>query len=143
MDNLGGVGAVVNVADGYARNYLLPKKYAVCANAKNVKQIEHQKRIEKNIRNRFLKECGDLATRIEKCSCTLSRKCGDNERLFGSVTSIDIVDALKTQGIIVDRKKILLEAPIKSLGVFTVPIKIHSEIATNLKVWVINEENKE
>jgi len=135
VDNLGSVGSVVKVADGYARNYLLPKKYAVNANAKNVKEIEHQKRIEKNIKSRFLRECGDLATRIEKCSCTFTKKCSDNERLFGSVTSIDIVESLKEQDI--------MEAPIKSIGVFTIPIKLHSEIAVNLKIWVIKEKDKE
>ncbi|MGA1868738.1 MAG: 50S ribosomal protein L9 [bacterium] len=143
IDTLGTIGTMVNVKDGYARNYLFPKKYAVYADAKNIKQLEHQKRVEAKIKNKFKRECVDLATRIEKSSCTLVRKCGENERLFGSVTTMDIAENLKEQGIEIDRRKIMLESPIKSIGVFTVPIKIHSEVVANLKVWVIKEEEKE
>jgi len=143
IDKLGVIGTMVNVKDGYARNYLFPKKYAVYADAKNIKQLDHQKRIETKIKSKFKRECGDLASRIEKSSCTLVRKSGENERLFGSVTSIDIAENLKEQGIELDRRKIVLESPIKSVGVFTVPIKIHSEITANLKVWVMKEKEQE
>ncbi|MGA1825869.1 MAG: 50S ribosomal protein L9, partial [bacterium] len=143
IDKLGAIGTMVNVKEGYARNYLFPKKYAVCADAKNIKQLEHQKRIEAKIKSKFKRECGDLALRIEKASCTLVRKSGENERLFGSVTAMDIAENLKEQGIDIDRKKIVLESPIKSVGVFTVPIKIHSEITANLKVWVMKENEQD
>ena len=139
IENIGQAGDLINVAPGFARNYLLPKKLAILANAKNVKQIEHQKRLKQAIKEKHLKDCEKLAKTIESLSLTIIRKSGENDRLFGSVTSIDINEALANEGVSIERKRIHLEEPIKSLGIYTVPIHLHQDVIANLKVWVVKE----
>ncbi|MCX8012117.1 MAG: 50S ribosomal protein L9 [Desulfobacterota bacterium] len=134
---LGKLGDLIQVKDGYARNYLIPKKLALPANPQNVRVLEHQKNIIKQKQNRIKREAEKLAEKIEKMSCTIAKPTGEEDRLFGSVTSIDIEQNLKEEGIVIDRKKILLEEPIKSLGIYKVPIKLHPEVTANLKVWVV------
>ncbi|MFC1889962.1 50S ribosomal protein L9 [Thermodesulfobacteriota bacterium] len=139
IGDLGKAGDVVDVADGYGRNYLLPKGMVVKATSRNVGVLEHEKRMIEHRRNRLMSDAERLAGKVERVSCTIRRHAGDGDKLFGAVTTIDIEKALVAEGIEVDRKKIQLEEPIKSLGVFTVPIKIHSEVTANLKVWVVKE----
>lgn len=139
IENLGHAGDLINVARGYARNYLLPKKLAIVADAKGIGQIEHQKRLKQAIKEKHLKDCEKMAKGIEALSLTIVRKSGENDRLFGSVTSIDIAEALEKEGVNIERKRIHLEEPIKALGIYHVPIRLHQEVTANLKVWVVKE----
>jgi large subunit ribosomal protein L9 len=139
VPTLGKAGDTVKVSDGYGRNYLIPRKKAILATDKNIKNLEHQKRqIQQQAGNRK-KDADRMAEQIEKLSCTFAKTVGESGKLFGSVTSMEIENYLKENGIDVDRKKILMEEPIKSLGMFTIPIKIHPEVTANLKVWVVQE----
>jgi large subunit ribosomal protein L9 len=139
VPTLGKAGDTVKVSDGYGRNYLIPRKKAILATDKNIKNLEHQKRqIQQQMGNRK-KDAERMAEQIEKLSCTFAKTVGESGKLFGSVTSMEIETYLKENGIDVDRKKILLEEPIKNLGMFTIPIKIHPEVTANLKVWVVQE----
>jgi len=136
IDKLGDRGQLVKVADGYGRNYLLPKKLAVAATPQNRKWVEQQ-------RVRFLKleakekaDAADLSTLLEGVSVTLIRKAGDKGNLFGSVTSMDIAEKLLAQGYHIDKRKISLSTPIRVLGEYTVPVKLHREVTATVKVLV-------
>jgi len=139
VPSLGKAGDLVKVSDGYGRNYLIPQKKAILATEKSLKVIEHQKRQVQQRMEKTKKDVEKMGQRIEKLSCTFVKTVGESGKLFGSVTSMDIENFLKENGIEVDRKKISLEEPIKNLGMFTVPIKLHSEVTANLKVWVVQE----
>jgi large subunit ribosomal protein L9 len=139
VPSLGKAGDLVKVSDGYGRNYLIPQKKAVLATEKSLKVVEHQKRQVQQSMEKAKKDAEKLGQRIEKLSCTFAKTVGESGKLFGSVTSMDIENYLKENGIEVDRKKISLEEPIKNLGMFTVPIKLHSEVTSHLKVWVVQE----
>jgi len=139
VPTLGKAGDTVKVSDGYGRNYLIPRKKAILATDKNIKNLEHQKRqVQQQLGNRK-KDAERMAEQIEKLSCTFAKTVGESGKLFGSVTSMEIETYLKENGIDVDRKKILMEEPLKNLGMFTIPIKIHPEVTANLKVWVVQE----
>ena len=140
IDKLGNRGQMVKVADGYGRNFLLPKKLAVAATAQNRKWVEQQ-------RVRFLKleakekaDAADLSTLLEGVSVTVIRKAGDKGNLFGSVTSMDIAEKLLAQGYHIDKRKINLTTPIKVLGEYTVPVKLHREVTATIKVLVEPDE---
>lgn len=137
--SLGKMGNVVRVADGYARNYLIPHGIGIEATAKNLKLLEKELKIWQKKAEKQLDEAKSLALEIEKLSLSFARKAGEEERIFGSVTSIDIEEGLKQSGIGIDRKKIHLEEPIKALGIFTVPVRLHPEVTANLKVSVVKE----
>jgi large subunit ribosomal protein L9 len=139
VPSLGKTGDLVKVSDGYARNYLIPQKKAVLATEKSLKVIEHQRRQIQHRVEKTKKDAEKMAQRIETLSCTFARTVGESGKLFGSVTSMDIENYLKENGIEVDRKKISLEEPVKNLGMFTVPVKLHPEVTAHLKVWVIQE----
>ncbi len=139
VPSLGKTGDLVKVSDGYGRNYLIPKKKAVLATDKSLKVIEHQKRQIQQRVDKTKKDAEKMAQRIETLSCTFARTVGESGKLFGSVTSMDIENYLKENGIEADRKKISLEEPIKNLGMFTVTIKLHPEVTAHLKVWVVQE----
>jgi large subunit ribosomal protein L9 len=139
VENLGKVGDVVDVAGGYGRNYLLPRGLAVKASTKNLKEQEHQKKLIQAGLERRKKDAMEVAGSLDSVSCTIARKTGEDEKLYGSVTSRDIEEALKEEGVSIDRKRILLEEPIKKLGVYTVPVKLHTEVTGNIKVWVVKE----
>jgi large subunit ribosomal protein L9 len=139
VPNLGKAGDLLKVSDGYGRNYLIPQKKAILATEKNLKVLEHQKRQVQHRMGRVKKDAGRVAQQIEELSCTFAKPVGESGKLFGSVTSMEIESYLKENGIEVDRKKILLEEPIKNLGMFTVPIKLHPELIAHLKVWVVQE----
>ena len=134
---LGHVGDVVEVAPGYARNFLIPKNKAFEATTKNLKTVEHQKKLLADETKRKMKEAEALATKINEASVTISVQVGEEEKLFGSVTNKAIGEALAKEGIEVDKHVILLEKPIKELGIFTVPVKLHSEVTANLKVSIV------
>ncbi len=139
VKSLGKMGDVVNVADGYARNFLFPKKLAVEANTKNIKEFEHHKKaiLEKAAKIRDTAKL--TADKLSSVSLTIKAKAGEEDRLFGSVTTMDIAEALKAEGYDVDRKKISLDEPIKRLGSYTVEVKVHSDVAASIKVNVIQE----
>ena len=139
VTKLGSMGETVQVKNGFARNYLIPRRLAVLANSQNMKSLEHQKALISQKKNRIKKEAEQLAGKIEKASCTIAKPVGEEDKLFGAVTSKDIEESLKEEGIVVDRKRILLEEPIKSLGIYKIPIKIHPEVTANLKMWVVKE----
>ena len=139
VDELGLEGDIVEVTNGYARNYLIPKKIALEANRQNIKLMEMQK---KKIELRRLKAKEDAEKIREKISgmeVTIAQKAGEEDKLYGSVTSMDIANHLEKQGLMVDRRKIELEKPIKTLGEFEVPIRIHPEVAGTVKVIVVPE----
>jgi len=136
---LGKAGESVKVSEGYGRNYLIPQKKAILATEKGIKILEHQKREVQQRMGKAKKDVEKVAEQIEKLSCTFAKPVGESGKLFGSVTSMEIESFLKENGIDVDRKKILLEEPIKNLGMFTVPIKLHPELTAQLKVWVVQE----
>jgi large subunit ribosomal protein L9 len=139
IPSLGKSGDLVKVSDGYGRNYLIPQKKAVFATEKNVKALGHEKLQVQHRLGKVKKESEKLAEEIGNLSCTFTKQAGESGKLFGSVTSMEIEAFLKEQGLEVDRKKIMLEEPIKSLGMFTVPIKVHADIVAQLKVWVVQE----
>jgi large subunit ribosomal protein L9 len=137
MPDLGVIGDLVNVKKGYARNFLIPKRLAVQASTKNMRQLEHQKRLIEANKARIRNEANSLAERLESVSCTIPMLVGEQDKLFGSVTTKDIEEALAQEGIKMSRKRIILEEPIKSLGVYTVDVRLHSEVTCKLKVWVV------
>ena len=139
VENLGKIGELVEVAGGYGRNYLLPRGLAVKASTKNVKEQEHQKKLIQARMDRQKKDAQEMAGSLDSVSCTISRKTGEDEKLYGSVTSRDIEEALREEGVSIDRKRISLEEPIKKLGVYTVPVKLHTDVTGNIKVWVVKE----
>jgi large subunit ribosomal protein L9 len=140
VNKLGHRGDVVKVADGYGRNYLLPGKLAIEATAANKAVIEQMKgsAIRKLAKEKI--EAQDLSNLLDKVELTFERKVGENEHLFGSVTSGDIAHALELQGYTIDRRKISLEEPLKTLGEFHVPVKLHREVTTHLKVTVKGDD---
>lgn len=139
VKNLGKIGDVVNVAEGYARNFLLPKKVAVEANPKNLKEFEHNKRIIQEKAAKIKDASKATADKLSALTLTIKAKAGEEDKLFGSVTTMDIAEAFKAEGFEVDKKKILLGEPIKRLGEYTVEVKIHSEVNATVKVQVISD----
>lgn len=137
IPSLGKLGDVVQVADGYGRNFLIPQGKALPATSQSVKKFDHQKQMLKQKAEKETKGAEKLGKKLEGISCTIAMAAGEGDKLFGAVTSLDIEAALKNEGITVDRKKIVLEEPIKTLGIYTVPIKLHHGITANLKVWVV------
>lgn len=137
VDKLGSEGDMVVVADGYARNYLIPKNLAMEATEKAYRVLDHEKRVAVDRATKEKKIAEKLASEISNISCTIRMQAGENDRLFGSVTALDIAAALEEQGIEIDRRRIILDEPIKELGVFTVLVKIHPEVTTDIKVWVV------
>lgn len=134
---LGKVGNVVQVADGYGRNYLIPRNLALEATPGNIHKLERQRESFLQMADKTKQTAMALASKIENLSCTLARPAGGNEKLFGSVTSMDLQEFLSEQGIAVDRRKILLSGPIKTLGSFTIPVKLSPGVTANLKVNVV------
>ena len=137
--NLGETGEVVNVKRGYARNYLIPNEIVFLANDKNLHRLkEEQKRMTlKQDRDKI--NAQKIAEELSKVSCTAAVQAGEEDRVFGSVTSQDIADLLKEKGYDIDRKKIVLDEPIKALGIYDIPIKLFTEIEAKIKLWVIKK----
>ena len=136
VEHLGERGQIVKVADGYARNYLLPRKLALLATDGNKKRVERERKIAeaREAEERGASEA--IATRLGALELAFTRKVGDTEQLYGSVTNQDLADALKVKGFDVDRRKILLPDAIKALGDFTVPVRLHRHVTAQLKVTV-------
>ncbi len=139
VEKLGKCGEVVEVKDGYGRNYLFPRKLAIPATKGNLKSIQEIKK-QKQIRDLKRKRKEErLKIQLEKISCTAEVMVGEEDKVFGSVTSQTIAELLKEKGFDIERHKIMLDAPIKALGVYTVPVKISGEVVASLKVWVVKK----
>jgi len=141
MDNLGKSGEVVNVKPGYARNFLLPKGLAVKATASDVARVEHEKRVIAARTAKLAKEAQAEADKLSQVSVSIARAVGEEDKLYGSVTTRDIAEALREQGVTVDSRKIHLEEPIKTLGMTEVPVKLGRGVNANVKVWVVKKED--
>ncbi len=139
VENLGGMGDIVEVKDGYARNYLIPKGWAVPATKQNLRQFEEEKKRLLLRENKERRAAEVLAEQLGKISITAHVAVGEEDRIFGAVTSHDVAQLLQEKGFNIDRRKIVLEEPIKALGIYEVPIKLHPEVVAKVKVWVVRE----
>jgi large subunit ribosomal protein L9 len=140
IDKLGQRGQVVKVAAGYARNYLLPRKLAVNASESNKKIVEQERQAHLRREAKQVSEAQDLGKMMGSVSVTIRQKAGENDQLFGSVTANDVAVALERLGYNIDRKKVHLEEPIKTLGDFQVSVRLHKDVAIDLPVHVVKDE---
>jgi len=139
VPKLGSRGDVVKVAEGYGRNYLLPRKLAIEANASNKAVIEQMKAAALRRSAKEKEQAEQLSKQFDGLSVGFQRRSGEHDQLFGSVTSVDIAEALEKKGFHVDRRKIQLHEPLKTLGEFTVPLKLHKDVTTHLRVVIEKE----
>ncbi len=137
VTNLGDAGDIVNVRPGYGRNFLIPRGLAIPATEGSIHQVEHQKRVADAIRRKNLAQAKELQGRLEGTAVSIRRETGEDDRLFGAVTNRDIADALQNEGIEVDRRAIVLDDPIKNIGLFTVPVRLHRDVTASVRVYVI------
>jgi large subunit ribosomal protein L9 len=140
IDNLGRRGDVVKVAAGYARNYLLPRKLALAVTEANKKQIERERKAGEIKDAQERSEADAFAQRLEAVEIEIARRVGENQTMYGSVTSADIAHALEAKGFEIDRRKIQLPDPIKTVGAVQVPVKVHREVTAQVKVKVVAEQ---
>ena len=139
VDRLGQAGEVVQVAPGYARNYLIPQQQAMVATDANVAQFESRRKQHEAAAERERRTAESLAKGLEKDSLTAQVRVGEEDRLFGSVTAQNIADLLKEKGYEVDRRTIELEEPIRALGVYNITLRLHAEVSAAVKLWVVKE----
>lgn len=137
---LGKAMDVVDVKDGYARNFLIPRGVAVLATEGNVKTVAEVRRVSERRDGKRVKYAQDLAAKLEQVPCTISVAVGEEDKMFGSVTSQEIADFLKNEGFDVNRQSVELEEPIKQIGVYNVTIKLYKDIKATLRVWVVKNE---
>ncbi len=140
---LGKAGDIVQVAVGYGRNFLIPKKLAMEATPQNINLWERQRELFLHKKGKELERARAEAQKIESLTFTIRRAAGESEKLFGSVTSIDLHKVLQEQGIVVDRKKIVLPHPLKKLGSFSIPIKLHPEVTAQMIIQIVAEKASE
>ena len=138
-ETLGDAGQIVNVKDGYARNFLIPRGIALEASSRNLSLVQEAKRHTVHRQDREQKIAEDLSGKLSQVSITATVSVGEEDKVFGSVTSQEIARLLAEKGFEVDRRKIVLDEPIKMLGVFEVPIKLHSKVEAKVKLWVVKE----
>lgn len=139
IESLGQIGDVVEVKAGYARNYLIPRKYAYAALKGNVKALDEEKKNLEMKKQHEIHAAEKLLTEIEKISVSIPVQVGEEDKIFGTVTTQMIADALKEKGFELDKRKIEIEEPIKSLGIYSISIKLHSSVNAKVKVWVVRE----
>ncbi len=139
VENLGQTGDLVKVSDGYARNFLLPRKLVVAADEANTAAIEHHRKALEKKRAAQHSVHEALAKKLADFSVNISRKVGENDKIFGSVSTGDIADVLKAAGFEVEKRQVQIDTPIKALGVHPVTVKLSPEVATSVKVWVVKE----
>lgn len=139
LPNVGDVGQVVDVADGYGRNYLIPRGFAILATTGNERSLAQQQkaRLAREVKNKA--EAEALATQLQALLLSITKKTGEGERLYGSVTSMDIADLIKARGISLDRRRIMLDTPLKTLGTHKVPIRLHPDVVAEVEVAVTKE----
>ena len=134
---LGKVGDVVTVKDGYARNFLMPKRIGVLANQKSIRILEEERKTLARQQNKDKRQAEAMVSELEKISITATVSVGEEDRVFWSVTTQTIADLLKEKGYEIDKKKIHLDEPIKALGIYTVPLRLHQDVEANIRVWVV------
>lgn len=139
VEGLGLEGQLVKVSEGYARNCLIPQKLAVPVTKSALKRLEKNKLERESRQLKDMEAARSLALSIEKMSCTIPVKVGENDKLFGSVTTADILASLKQQGVELDKRKILMAEPIRELGVYSIKIRLHPQVEVPLKLWVVGE----
>ena len=139
VSGLGNRGDVIKVKDGYARNYLFPKKLAIPATENNRKMLEEENRIRHRKDEKVKQSVQALAEKMEGLSCTIVVQAGEEDKLYGSVGPHEIAKAINEQGFDIDHKQVIMEEPIKKLGVYTVPVRLHREVEVSVKVWVVKE----
>ena len=139
VEKLGHAGDVVSVKNGYARNYLLPRGLAYPATDGNKRRLESEQKSRSRRAEAEVTEARELATRLEAVSLSFTMKAGEGDKLFGSVTSSDIAERLKAEGFTVDKKTVELSEPIKALGVYKVPVRLHADVKPEIRVWVVKE----
>ena len=139
VEKLGKRGEIVKVSDGYARNYLLPRKLALPATEGNRKHVERERKIMETREAEEKSQAEAIASRLATIDITIARRVGETEQLYGSVTATDIAEFLKTKGFEIDRRKLILPEPIKTIGEHDVPLKLHREVTAPLKVKVVKE----
>ena len=139
IERLGKVGEVVTVAAGYARNFLMPRELAFEATEKNLARIEVDKKRYVKVQAKARLDAEALAAKLAALSLTIRQAAGESDKLFGTVTTMDIAAALEKEGFSIDRKQISIEEPIKTLGIYTVPVKLTPEVSAAVKVWVVRE----
>ena len=137
--NLGKSGELVTVKDGYARNYLLPRNLGMLANAANVRQLEHEKQVIELRQQKMKGGAVEQAKKLEAVAVKIARKVGEQDKLFGSVTALDVAEALAAAGHKLDRRLIHLPEPIRAVGIFEIEIRLHREVAAKIKVEVVGE----
>lgn len=139
VEKLGRSGDTVDVAQGYARNYLLPHGLALEATPRNIKLLEEAKKREAKRVKAEREDANKLAASLSKASCTVAVLVGQDDKLFGSVTAADIAQALEEEGFAIDKRKIFIREPIKELGIYKIPIRLYPEIEAHVKVWVVKK----
>jgi large subunit ribosomal protein L9 len=139
VEKLGAAGEMVTVKDGYARNYLLPRGLAYPATEGNKKRLEAEQKSRVRRADAEVARAGEVAARLEAVSLSFTMKAGEGDKLFGSVTSHDIAERLKSEGYDIDKKAIELAEPIKALGVYKVPVRLHPDVKPEIRVWVVKE----
>ncbi len=139
VKGLGTLGDEVKVKDGYARNYLIPRKMAMKSTPSALRVLEQKKKEKVRIEEQIKAECEQIAEKIKGLSCTIMMEAGEEEKLFGTVTTDMIAESLKAEGLEIDKRKIDLEEPIKALGVYNVDIKLHAEVKAQARVWVVKK----
>ncbi len=139
VDKLGRAGEVVSVKDGYARNFLLPRGLAYAATDGNRRRLEAEQRQRDRRAAAVAGEARDLAVRLEAVSLSFTMKAGEGDKLFGSVTAADIADRLGSEGFTVDKRAVELPEPIKALGAYKVPVRLHADVKPEIRVWVVKE----
>ncbi len=139
LSTLGKVGEVVEVKDGYARNYLIPRSYAYAALDGNIRALEEEKKSLEKKNQQELQNAESLAAELEKVSITIPVQVGEEDKIFGSVTTQMIADALKEKSFEIDKRKIEIDEPIKALGIYEVTVKLHPSVNAKIKVWVVRE----
>lgn len=139
VPNLGRIGDIVKVRNGYGRNYLLPRGAAVLADSRNLRVLEHQKRLAAGKKEKAQQEAKSISDKIAALTLIIPARAGEEDRLFGSVTNQDIERALQAQGVTIDRRKIIVAEPIKQLGSHTIPIHLSSDVHTTVTVQVVRE----
>jgi large subunit ribosomal protein L9 len=139
LPHIGEVGQVVDVADGYGRNFLIPRGFAILATPGNERSLAQQQkaRLAREVKNKA--EAEALATQLQALPLSITRKTGEGERLYGSVTSMDIADLIKARGISLDRRRIMLDTPLKTLGTHKVPIRLHPDVVAEIEVAVTKD----
>jgi large subunit ribosomal protein L9 len=143
IDSIGKMGEVVTVKEGYARNFLLPRGFAYVATKGNLSVLEEEKKRLSVKVNRELKAAGDIAAELEKHenAITIAMQVGEEDKLFGTVTKEMVSEKLAEKGFAIDRRKIEIDEPIKVLGIYTVKVKLHTDVVAKVKVWVVRQEN--